>query len=459
MKKSPVPLVLSYEKGSLLLSGLPPGAPWLPGWMVWDPRAGGHRCLAMQYRALVRLLVRRGEPYRDEAQGYPTLALVDDALPEPYPYQREALEAWSGGKRGIVELPTGAGKTHLALRAICAVQRGTLVLAPTLDLVAQWCGVLEKELGIVPGAVGGGSYDLAPVTVSTYASAYRKGELFGHRFCLAIFDECHHLGGRGYSRIGEVLIAPYRLGLSATPNRPEGAGRPLRELIGPVIYRRTIGELKGKYLAGYRTEILLAELTPGEQEAYRKARETYLGFARERGISLGSAGEWRRFVFAASRGAEGRAALDAYYRQRRIAFAPERKFTVLAELLRRHRHERVLIFTNDNHTAYEVARRYFLPIITHQTRIRERRMILESFRENRWPFLVTSRVLNEGVDVPAANIAVILSGSASVTEHVQRLGRILRKAPGKEAVLYEVLSPTPGERSVSNRRRQHDAYR
>ena len=459
MTGSRAPIVLVYDQGSLLMSGLPPGVSWLPQWMVWDARAGGYRCLAMHYRALVRLLVRRGEPHTDEVPGYPSLDIRDDALPDPYPYQREALEAWSGGKRGIVELPTGAGKTHLALRAICAVQRGALILAPTLDLVAQWCAVLEKNLGITPGAVGGGSYDLAPVTVSTYASAYRKGELFGHRFCLAIFDECHHLGGRGYSRIGEVLIAPYRLGLSATPDRPEVGGRSLHELIGPIIYRRSIGELAGSYLAGYRTEVVHAELTAPEQEAYRTARETYLEFARKRGITLGSAANWRKFVFAASRGAEGRAALDAYHRQRRIAFAPERKFTLLVELLRRHRQEQVLIFTNDNDTAHEVARRYFIPIITHQTRIRERRLILEKFRENRWPFLVTSRVLNEGVDVPAANIAIILSGSASVREHVQRLGRILRKAPGKEAVLYEVLSQTPAERGVSERRRQHDAYR
>jgi superfamily II DNA or RNA helicase len=68
-------------------------------------------------------------------------------------------------------------------------------------------------------------------------------------------------------------------------------------------------------------------------------------------------------------------------------------------------------------------------------------------------------VLNEGVDVPAAGVAVILSGTASVREHVQRLGRILRKAPGKEAVLYEVLTRATGEESVSLRRRRHDAYR
>jgi superfamily II DNA or RNA helicase len=73
--------------------------------------------------------------------------------------------------------------------------------------------------------------------------------------------------------------------------------------------------------------------------------------------------------------------------------------------------------------------------------------------------VVTSRVLNEGVDVPAANVAVVLGGSGSVREHVQRLGRILRPAEGKRALLYEVLSAGTSETSISERRRDHEAYR
>ncbi len=256
-----------------------------------------------------------------------------------------------------------------------------------------------------------------------------------------------------------MLIAPYRLGLSATVERPDAGHHALHTLIGPLVYRRGITELSGDYLADYRVEVLTATLSADEQAAYQAARERYLAFARRQPVSFGSPQGWQRFVLLASRSADGREALAAYRRQRQIAFAAEHKFALLADLLERHREERVLVFTNDNPTAYEVARRFLLPIITHQTRIAERRTILQRFRDGDWPFLVTSRVLNEGVDVPAANVAVILSGTASVREHVQRLGRILRKAPGKQAVLYEVLSRTPGEERVSHRRRQHDAYR
>ena len=73
--------------------------------------------------------------------------------------------------------------------------------------------------------------------------------------------------------------------------------------------------------------------------------------------------------------------------------------------------------------------------------------------------VATSKVLNEGVDVPDANVAVILSGSGSVREHVQRLGRILRKKGDKRAVLYELVTEATSETYTSERRREHRAYR
>ncbi|MEO7092419.1 MAG: helicase-related protein, partial [Polyangiales bacterium] len=68
-------------------------------------------------------------------------------------------------------------------------------------------------------------------------------------------------------------------------------------------------------------------------------------------------------------------------------------------------------------------------------------------------------VLNEGVDVPDANVAIVLSGSGSVREHVQRLGRVLRKKGDKRAILYELVTEGTGETFTSERRREHVAYR
>ena len=68
-------------------------------------------------------------------------------------------------------------------------------------------------------------------------------------------------------------------------------------------------------------------------------------------------------------------------------------------------------------------------------------------------------MLNEGVDVPEANVAIVVSGSASVREHVQRLGRVLRKKDGKRAILYEMVAEGTSETFTSDRRREHSAYR
>ena len=135
------------------------------------------------------------------------------------------------------------------------------------------------------------------------------------------------------------------------------------------------------------------------------------------------------------------------------------KLRALEAILREHSRDRVLIFTQDNDTAYTISQEFLIPCITHQTDVKERKAILEAFSSGEYRFLVTSKALNEGVNVPEANVAVVLSGSGSVREHVQRLGRILRRRKGKQAVLYEVITKGTVEEYQSSRRTQHDAYR
>jgi superfamily II DNA or RNA helicase len=105
-----------------------------------------------------------------------------------------------------------------------------------------------------------------------------------------------------------------------------------------------------------------------------------------------------------------------------------------------------------------MGRKFFLPVLTHRTKVSERKEFLDKFRSGEYPVLLTSKVLNEGVDVPEASVGIVVSGSASIREHVQRLGRILRAKDGKQAVLYELVSEGTSEMSVSKRRREHRAY-
>jgi superfamily II DNA or RNA helicase len=381
-------------------------------------------------------------------------------LRRPFPHQSEALETWwRAGGRGVVVLPTGTGKTFVAILAIHRAARPALVITPTIDLLNQWYDELSNAFQAVVGLMGGGSYDLQPLTVTTYDSAYIHLERWGNRYGLLVFDECHHLPGPAYMAAAVGSLAPYRLGLTATPERADGQEILLPELIGPVVYRREIKQLSGEFLAEYRTRQLWVDLSPEEQERYQKARQQYRTFVEEKNIAMGGPHGWQRFIQETYRSREGRAAFLAYREQKQLALAAPAKLHKLHELLESHRGDRVLIFTYDNATVYLIARRFLVPAITHQTKTKERRQILERFQSGEYPVIVTSQVLNEGVDVPAANVGIVLSGTGSIREHVQRLGRLLRKQGDKQAILYEVVTRGTAEEFTSDRRRQHHAYR
>ncbi len=455
---------LRFEAGTLALLGVDKddaNRSWaLPEAFSWDARAACFRAPAAAYAAIVLTLRRAGVAYEDEARRYEELAHGARVHREPRFYQSEALDAWKRhGSRGVVVLPTGAGKTQLAMMAIDDRRRSTLVVAPTLDLVRQWYDILAATFGVPIGVVGGGEHDVRPLTVTTYDSAYLHMEHLGSRFGLVVFDECHHLPSQTYSLAARLAIAPFRLGLTATPERADGLDAALGKLVGPTVYRRDISELAGEFLAEYDTERVEVELSPEEREEHDAERQIYRDFIGKNGIVMSSPRGFGEFIMRASRSAEGRRAMKAYRRQRELAFAATAKLAYLEHLLSVHRHDRALIFTQDNATAHLVARSFLVPVITHQTKVTERSAILAGFAAGTYGAVVTSKVLNEGVDVPDANVAVVLSGSGSVREHVQRLGRILRQREGKRALLYEVVTARTTETFTSDRRREHDAYR
>lgn len=454
-------LRLAFEGGTLLVEGLPEGETrGIPG-ITFDPRNGSYRAQAIWYRTIVEYLRENKISYVDHARAY-----GKSATPWPiridkpaFPHQVEGLDKWwKAGGRGVVVLPTGTGKTHLANLAIERAARPSLVITPTIDLLNQWYDELTLCFGAEVGLLGGGYNDIKPLTVTTYDSAYLNMERLGDRFGLVIFDECHHLPSPTYGQAAICAIAPFRLGLTATPERADEAHLHLDHLIGPIVYRQEITHLRGQFLANYRVETLYVNLSDEQRQRYELCREAYRAFVRDQGIDMRKPGGWGQFLVAAHRSYEGRQAYLAYREQRDLALAAPSKLNLLARLLDRHNGDRVLIFTHDNATVYTIARSFLVPVITHQTKTKERREVLLRFNEGSFPIVATSRVLNEGVNVPEANVAIILSGSGSVREHVQRLGRILRKSGDKEAILYEVITRGTTEEFTSNRRRQHDAY-
>jgi superfamily II DNA or RNA helicase len=450
---------LAFQAGTLELSGVPAGV-MLPESCCEDERTRRLRAPAMAYAEVVLALRRARVEYVDEARAYVELEPKLGIHREPRPFQVEAVEAFKKAQgRGVIVLPTGSGKSHVAVLAIDDRRRSALVVAPTLDLVRQWFDLLRTSFATEVGIVGGGSFEVRPLTVTTYDSAYLHMQHLGARFGLVVFDECHHLPGETYRLAAEFCLAPYRLGLTATPERPDGRDAELARLIGPTIYRKDIVELSGEYLAEYETVRVDIELTPEERAEYTAERKVYIDFLRAQGIRMGNPSGWNTFIQRSARSVAGRRAFEAYLRQRELALAASAKLLMVERLLDQHRAERTLVFTQDNATAYEVSRRFLVPAITHQTKVKERSEILERFASGEYTAIATSKVLNEGVDVPDASVAIVISGSGSVREHVQRLGRILRRSGDKRAVLYELVSSGTGEAFTSERRREHAAYR
>lgn len=447
---------LQFDRGTLTLHPPPKGKAWVD-YAIWDDRVEKFRIQAIHYRPLVEALQGEAAHFIDEAGEFSSLELLPSWEREPYPHQSEALLRWKqAGRQGVVVLPTAAGKTYLAQLAIASTPRSTLILVPTLDLMHQWYAQMEAMFPDAEvGLLGGGSRDRTSILISTYDSAAIHAETLGNQYALLVFDECHHLPTEFYRAVAECAIAPYRLGLTATPERSDGLERDLGALIGNIVYRKTAQELSGHTLAQHEIVPIKVKLSQQEREKYQQAIQTRNQFLREAHISLGSLEGWQHFVQASARSQKGRRAMLAHREAKEIALGTDGKLRVLADLLSQHYPEPILIFTNDNATVYRISQEFLIPAITHQTPVKERHDILTRFHERKYNILIASHVLNEGVDVPDARVAIILSGTGSSREYIQRLGRVLRKGTdtNKRATLYEVIAEDTSEERTSERRR------
>ncbi len=447
---------LKFDRGTLILHPPPRGKAWLE-YATWDDRVEKFRIPAIYYRPLVEAMQREEVNFIDEAKEFYPLELNSGYELEPYTHQQEALQAWKQSYRqGVVVLPTAAGKTYLAQMAMQATPRTTLIVVPTLDLMHQWYAQMEAAFrDLEVGLLGGGSRDRSPILIATYNSAAIHAETIGNKYALLIFDECHHLPTDFFKVIAEYAIAPYRLGLTATPERADGSHRFLDTLIGKVVYRKNAKELSGGALAQHKIVSIKVKLSQQERTTYDRAIQIRNDFLRQSNISLGSLQGWQLFVQASARSPQGRRAMLAHREAKEIALGTDAKLRILIDLISKHYPERILIFTNDNATVYRISQEFLIPAITYQTPVKERHDILTRFKTGEYKTLVASHVLNEGVDVPDARIAIILSGTGSTREYVQRLGRVLRKgtAKNKQAILYEVITEDTSEERTSQRRR------
>ena len=398
-----------------------------------------------------------------------------------YEWQKECLRAWEkNGRTGIARVVTGAGKTVLALEAIRRMREqypdtSVKIVAPTIPLAHQWKSALLRDAltgDDLPGFFGGGKRDDHDNRVMIYIvnsardalSAHIKNELAQKHHVLLICDECHHYASPQNRRIFDFLTPEIAagslyacMGLSATPFQTENDSA-LREALGPEIYHYSFDEAV--------RQAILSPFTVCEVSASFALEELteYSRLSAEIGVLLAKLNqehpglerlEKQKFLRAVSHLAheadmdpEDPAAaflLKTYQRKEISALASSRVQCGLAILERLHPTDRIIVFCERIAQAEEMARllrrRYGNICVLYHSGMtkdaRERNLLL--FRENSVRVLVSCRCLDEGIDVPDANIGVVLSGSAVERQHIQRMGRLIRRAEGKDAAcLYHI---------------------
>jgi len=452
------PDIVVYTDSRSLLRGLREG-----GLAVFDRGSGTLRVRPVDFHKVLEVVEARGFRYmlgfelnyKASFEARLRVSLRD--------YQQEAYSSWArGGKRGVVVLPVAAGKTVVALKAIEELAVKTLVLVPTIDLMHQWFENIVKLLSIPPskvGLFGGGKREVNEVTIMTYDSASANLENMPTYFGLVVADECHHAVSPSYRRALENITAPYRLGLTATPYRSDGLHKYYERVLGPIVFSLESSVLQSRgYLARHREERIYVALPEDEYREYRRLMKIYLDFCKKAFPNVKNPKErFRRVLELASKSQEAREALRAKHRARKIALSSEAKIRVVEELLNKYRSEKVLIFSRYTDIVREISRRFLIPRILHDTPEDERKEYLKLFREGKVRVLATAMALDEGVDVPDASVAIVISGTGSHREYVQRLGRILRPKD-REAVLIEIITKRTEEPSLARRRRRFELF-
>ena len=370
-------------------------------------------------------------------------------------YQREALDKWvENNYKGIIALPTGSGKTVIGIATLTIKPVRTLIITFTREQMFQWRDSIVKYTDIEPRYIGlmySEEKRLAPITITTYQSGFRIINDISPYFDLLIVDEVHHLPADKFKYIALHSIARYRMGLSATPVREDGKHEELFPLLGGIIYYKSPAELAQKgYLARYRIQTVKIKLTREEQKEYEKLRKKYR--------ALVGSSTFQEVLEAARKGDPyAKEALKIHSQMRMLLAKSRSKIEKAIEIAKNEfeKGNKVIIFTQYVEQAKKISEALNAYLLTGEIPVDERKNILMKFKEADRGILVVTTVGDEGLDIPDANVGIIVSGTGSRRQFIQRLGRLLRPKKGAvEARLYEIVIVKTPEEYQSRKRKE-----
>ena len=374
-----------------------------------------------QVASLKRRLFDAGYPVRDERDLDTGEDLPLDLELDLRDYQQAWVDRFVETKSGVLVGPPGSGKTVATMGILAAVEGETLILVPGRELATQWRDELLAHTTLTPDQVGeyhGGTKDVRPVTIATYQTAGmdRHRQLFDTReWGLIVYDEVHHIPAPVHRRSAD-LQTRHRLGLSSTPVREDDREADIFTLIGPPIGTDWDALFDAGYVAEPEVEI--------------------------------------RFVPWADDDAANEYASAEGHERRQLAAANPAKLDEIESALREHAESRALVFVEYLDQGREIADRLDVPFVSGETPHHRREKLFEQFRNGTLHTLVVSRVGDEGIDLPNAELAVVASGlGGSRRQGAQRAGRTMR--PTGRARMVVLATRGTREEDFARRRTRH----
>jgi superfamily II DNA or RNA helicase len=353
-------------------------------------------------------------------------------------WQEEAITAWiEAGHRGIVAVVTGGGKTVFALACVERLRPQTvLVVVPTVALLDQWWeeaasyfNVPLEDIHVVSGIRGMKTGTINLAVLNTAADLPVRGRT--HK-CMLIVDECHKAASPLYKKALDVTTVA-SLGLSATPERPYDSGLEsvLVPALGPIIYRYSYKEaLRDGVIVPFKLKNIVFELEDDKKVEYSKLTKAIARAIDKHGV-------------------ESPEVISLFIRRARALNLSLNRVRLAVKLVAANRGRRILVFHEDieacNLIHQVLAENGVATGVYHsKMRLKERVAILAAYRHGKLDVLVTCRALDEGFNVPETEIGIIAASTATQRQRIQRLGRVLRPASGKDgAAVYTLVATDP----------------
>ncbi len=374
---------------------------------------------------LKRTLYEAGYPVQDDRDLETGDDLPFDLELELRPYQADWIERFADAGSGVLVGPPGSGKTVAALGIMADIEGETLVLVPSRELAVQWRESILEHTTLSAEQVGeyhGGTKEIRPVTIATYQTAgmdRHRGLFDSRKWGLIVFDEVHHIPAPLHRRTAS-LQAKHRLGLTATPVRETDDQREIYTLVGRPIGTDWESLFEAGYVAEPEVEV---RLLPWASETHRNEYASSDGHGR-----------------------------------RQLAATNPAKIREISAILRKHRGSKAIVFVEYIEQGNAIADALTVPFISGETPHARRSKLFGRFRGGELDTIVVSRVGDEGIDLPDAEVAIAASGlGGSRRQGAQRAGRTMR--PVGKARMYVLATRGTREEDLARNRTKHLAAR